>query len=414
MRLRARIVLPVSRPPISDGAVLISGGRIVAVCRWRDLSGQSEEVVDLGDSILLPGLINAHCHLDYTAMAGQFPSQRLFTDWIKLITTTKAQWSYSEFAESWLLGARMLLQNGTTTVGDIETAPELLPEVWDATPLRVISFMEMTGVKSRRRPKTILQEALSTIDALPNPAGRVGLSPHAPYSTVPELIRLAAIAARRRKMPLAIHVAESAQEFAMFMQAEGEMFSWIRRNERDMSDCGNGSPVEHLQRCQALRANLLAIHANYLGPEDADLLARGKVNVVHCPRSHAYFRHQDFPYETLTRAGVNICLGTDSLASVYQPRRQTVELDLFEEMRRFALCHPNVSPSTILGMVTVNASRALGLKKQAGRIAPSAWADLVALPYSGKMAGAYDAVLQHHGHVGASMINGQWALAPGG
>src|SRR6266481_1800052 len=140
--LRARTVLPISRPPITDGAVLISGDRIAAVGRWRDLSAKFYgKVLDLGEVALLPGLVNAHCHLDYTNMAGQFPPPKLFTDWIKLITTTKAGWGYSEFAESWLAGSKMLARTGTTSVGDIESLPELLPEVWQATPLRVFSFL---------------------------------------------------------------------------------------------------------------------------------------------------------------------------------------------------------------------------------------------------------------------------------
>src|SRR5262245_12818152 len=143
--LRARAVLPVFRPPIADGAVVIAGQHIVAVGRWRELSSQfGGPVTDLGDAVMLPGLVNAHCHLDYTQMAGLFPPRKSFCDWIKLITTEKAQWTYSDFAQSWLEGAKMLLRSGTTTVGDIEAAPELLPEVWDATPLRVISFLEMT------------------------------------------------------------------------------------------------------------------------------------------------------------------------------------------------------------------------------------------------------------------------------
>jgi len=149
--LRARVLLPVRRPPIDDGAVVVCGDRIAAVGRWRHVRGQhSGPARDLGEQILLPGLVNAHCHLDYTDMAGLFPPRNSFCDWIKLITTEKGLWTYSDFATSWLNGARMLLRTGTTTVGDIEAVHELLPEVWEATPLRVFSFLEMTGVRSRR------------------------------------------------------------------------------------------------------------------------------------------------------------------------------------------------------------------------------------------------------------------------
>lgn len=411
--LRARLVAPIARPPVKDGAVLISGGSIAAVGRWRDLA-HGAPAVDLGDTVLLPGLVNAHCHLDYTDMAGMFPPPKVFTDWIKQITAAKAEWNYSEFAESWLRGAKMLLLSGTTTVGDIENLPELLPEVWEATPLKVLSFLEMTGVKSRRRPQDILQETVSRIDSLP--AGRCSgaLSPHAPYSTLPELLRLTATTAATRRWRVSIHVAESALEFQMFARGRGEMFKWLRRSERDMSDCGLGSPVRHLERNGALGPNLLAVHVNYLGRGDANLLARRKVHVAHCPRSHSYFRHDAFPLRKLLKAGVNVCLGTDSLASVYLRRGQRIELSLFDEMRALASSHAWLPPRAIVRMATANGARAIGLKGQIGELSPGALADLIALPFAGKLNDTYPAIVDHRGPVAASMIGGRWAIAPGG
>src|ERR1017187_5641593 len=280
MILRARVVLPVSQPPIENGALLISGNRIGRVGRWEDLSPASEKIFDLGGVVLLPGLVNAHCHLDYTGMAGLIPPQKSFTDWIKLMLAAKAGWSYSEFAESWLCGARMLVSTGTTTVGDIEAVPELLPEVWSATPLRVISFLEMTGVKGRREPGAILYEAVEKFESLSHTRCRAGLSPHAPYSTLPELLRLTAEVARRKNLPVTIHIAESGQEFEMFTRACGDMADLLRKSERDMTDCGLGSPVQHVERAGALE-NLLAVHMNYLGETDAALLKKRNVSVAH-------------------------------------------------------------------------------------------------------------------------------------
>lgn len=185
MLLRARIVLPVSRPPIADGAVLISSNRIAALGRWRDLSrAAAGPATDLGSAILLPGLVNAHCHLDYTDMAGQ-PATKLFPDWIKGLMARKAAFSYADYAQAWLRGAAMLVRNGVTTVADIEAVPELLPDVWSSTPLRVASFLEMTGVRSGRDPRAIVQEAVAKTTALKPARGLVGLSPHALYSTTP-------------------------------------------------------------------------------------------------------------------------------------------------------------------------------------------------------------------------------------
>jgi aminodeoxyfutalosine deaminase len=412
--LRARLVLPVSRPPIPDGAVLISGKRIVAVGRWRELSNKSERsALDLGDAVLMPGLVNAHCHLDYTDMAGQLPPAKVFSDWLKLMTAAKGSWSDSDFAQSWLHGAQMLVRTGTTTVADIEAVPQLLPKVWNATPLRVFSFLEMISVKADRSPGRVLQEAMDRLASLPLARCRAGLSPHAPYTAVPELLRLTARTARRRRWRLTTHVAESALEYEMFARGRGEMFDWIKRSGRDMSDCGLGSPVQHLERYGMLGGNLLAAHVNYLGRNDAALLGQRDVHVVHCPRSHFYFRHDAFPFRQLARAGVNICLGTDSLASVYRTRRQTVELSLFEEMRALTQAHPWLSPRKIVRLVTVNGARALGLQGRVGEVSTNAFADLIVLPFAGKSAEVYDAILHHSGDVSASMIDGQWAIVPG-
>lgn len=413
MILRARVVLSLTRPPIQDGAVLIYGNRVARVGRWKDLSGDTrDEVFDLGDTVLLPGLVNAHCHLDYTDMAGQFPPQKSFTDWIKLITTAKSEWNYSEFAESWLNGARMLVRTGTTTVADFEAVPELLPEVWNATPLRMLSFLEMTGVKSRRQPASILRDATERIDALPAHRSRARIAPHAPYSTAPELLRLSAATARERNWPFSVHVAESALEFEMFTLARGEMHDWLKRNQREMSDCGLGSPVQQLHRCGALCEKLLAVHVNYLAAKDAALLGRKKVSVAHCPRSHAYFKHAPFPLRELTRAKVNICLGTDSLASVEKAKRQSIELNLFSEMQTLAAAQPQLAPKSILQMATLNGARALGLGGQVGEISAGAFADAIAIPFSGKLKAVHETVLNHRGEVAASLIDGQWAVAP--
>ncbi|MDR3378243.1 MAG: amidohydrolase family protein, partial [Verrucomicrobiae bacterium] len=151
MILRAKIIVPVGAPPLENGAIVITGQKIRAVRPWRDLRpGVREKVLDLGEVALLPGLINSHCHLDYTDMAGQIPPPKTFTDWIAGIMAARSAWGYSDYARSWLRGAHQLVRSGVTTVGDIESMPDLLPEVWDATPLRVFSFIEMTGIRMRR------------------------------------------------------------------------------------------------------------------------------------------------------------------------------------------------------------------------------------------------------------------------
>ncbi len=406
MILRARIVLPITAPPVEDGAVLVSGDRIVAVGAWTDLrADHTGPVHDLGDVVLLPGLVDAHCHLDYTHLAGQLAPPRSFPDWIKAILAAKNGWGFSEFAASWLDGARQLLRSGTTTVADIASVPELLDVCRGAVPLRVWSFIEMTGVRSQRPPAEILAAAEELIRELPSGRGGFGLSPHAPYSTTPGLLRLCGETMRRDGRPVSSHVAESQAEFEMFMFRRGPMFEWLE-HQRPMDDCGHGSPVRHLDRCGLLGARHLLAHVNYLWDGDARLLAERGASVVHCPQSHAYFRHHRFPRTDLAEAGVNLCLGTDSLASTRFAKGRPQELSLFDEMRVLAATDSQVSPDEILAMATVNGARALGLLGEVGAIAPGHKADLVAVPFSGELLCASDAVVHHEGDVAAAWIDG--------
>ncbi len=413
MILRAKIILPITAPPIEDGAVFIAGNKIRSVTPWKNLRrSTNEKIIDLGEVILLPGLVNSHCHLDYTDMAGELPPPKTFTDWIAAITAHKSGWSYSDYAQSWLRGAHQLLKTGSTTVADIEAMPDLLPEVWDATPLRIFSFLEMTGIKSRRSPKDILREAVEKIESLRHPRHRAMLSPHAPYSTLPELLRLTAKTILKRNWRACIHVGESDQEFEMFQHARGEMHDWLARNGRDNSDCALGSPIAHLARQKLLGENILAIHANNLARNDAGLLAKNKTHVVHCPRSHDYFNHSKFERARLAAAGVNLCLGTDSLATTRKIGKQKPQLDMFAEMRSLAAADKTVSPETILQMATVNGARALGLAGKIGELAKNASADLITIPFAGKISRVHEKVWEHNGNVTASMIEGRWAIPP--
>jgi cytosine/adenosine deaminase-related metal-dependent hydrolase len=245
------------------------------------------------------------------------------------------------------------------------------------------------------------------------PGNAAGLSPHAPYSTTPELLRATSKAAREFNLLLTTHVAESADEFAMYRQARGAMFNWLKP-QRDMSDCGNGSPVGYLAREGLLAQNFLAVHANYLASGDATLLAQSGCSVVHCPRSHAFFRHRKFPLPELKKSGVNICLGTDSLATIAKSRTEPLALDMFSEMRAFARNFPGLSAGQLLRSATVNAALALHREHELGVIAPNASADLIAVPFSGRAPDAAEAVIHYRSDVAASMICGRWAINPPG
>jgi len=411
--LRARVILPVSQPAIEDGVVFISGGRIAAVGRWQDLRYKAPaRVRDLGESILLPGLVNAHCHLDYTDMAGAIPPPKSFLDWIQGIVALKSSWGYADFAQSWLNGAQQLLHSGCTTVADIESVPELLPEVWAATPLRVLSFLELISVRRRTRPAPLVRQAVNKIRELPLGRSSAALSPHALYTTNTELLKLAHRTSRRARWPLTMHVAESGMEFEMFCHGRGAMFDWLRKNVRDMSDCGTRSPVQQLAFLKLLDSRFLAVHVNHLAPGDAALLARASSHVIHCPRSHAYFRHAPFPFAELHDAGVNLCLGTDSLASLGKEGRRKPELDLFAELRAFALAQPGRSPEEFLDLVTRNAATALGLRGEVGELTRRAHADLIVLRSDAPLALATETIVHSAPEISGVMIGGEWAIEP--
>ena len=414
--LRARVVAPVVRPPLENGAVLVADGRIRSIGAYADLRREhpGATVQDLGGSILLPGLINAHCHLDYTHMAGGIPPQKTFADWIKAILAHKAAWSYTDFAASWVAGAGMLLRNGVTTVLDIESVPELLGEAWSATPLRVVSAMEMTGVRSGKPPEQIVSEAVSAFPATTDQTKSPALSPHALYSAPAGLFPLAAATAAERNWPITSHVAESMEEFELFTNRSGALYDWLGP-QRDWSMLAGSSPVAFLDRLGVLSSRFIAVHVNCLADGDAGCLSARNVSVVHCPRSHAYFRHPAFPYAELTAAGVNVCLGTDSLASIRGTRRAGIELCLFREMQKFSDTFPGVTSHGIVRMATTNPAQALRRKGEIGELTPGAAADLVAIPISpgcSSEAEIYEAIVGHCGPVSGSMIGGRWLFQP--
>jgi cytosine/adenosine deaminase-related metal-dependent hydrolase len=344
-------------------------------------------------------------------MAGLLLPPKQFTDWIKSIVALKASWTIEDFAASWRRGAQMLLATGTTTVADIEAVPELLPAAWGSTPLRVISFRELISLRSREAARELVERCVNDCLGLPGSEGRIGLSPHAPYTATSGLLEQAARAAQRRGWRLVTHVAESEEEFEMFRYGQGAMFDWLK-GQRDMSDCGRGSPVEHLERCGYLDSNVLAVHANHLDRRDASLLAANGVSVVHCPRSHDYFRHLKFPRQELEKAGVNMCLGTDSLASTRKESGRAPKLSLWAEMQALARAAPGLSPERILKMATMNGARALGQAGTIGEISRGAAADLIALPMGGASSDVFESVIHHAGEVTASMIGGEWVVGP--
>lgn len=369
MRLRAKWVLPVDAPPIENGVVEVTGNTITAVGK---LSGTSR---DLGDVVLLPGLINAHCHFDYTRLP--VPYRGSFTDWIRDVIALKATQTPGGFLAGIQAGMEFALRAGTTTVVNIECFPELIAHL-PATPLRVVWCPELIDLVRR----------------VELPAEFDSLSPHAPYTASAELYRRCAQSGRF----ITTHVAESDEEDEMFRQGRGQLYDALQQRGRNMSDCGRAGSVELLHSYGVLGRNCLAVHANCLTADDVQLLAQTGTSVVHCPKTHRYFRRVPAPLPALLNAGVNVCLGTDSLAS-------NDTLDIFAEMQEVARVFPEWPPERIVTMATTNAATALNQANRLGKIAVGATADLIAVPVDGA-ADPYTAVVFKEKPIAFMMING--------
>lgn len=396
MIIRARVVVTMDGPPIENGAVAIEGNRIVDVGSFEDVKApRADEVFDLGEQTLLPGLINAHCHLDYTCLRGEIPPQKSFTDWIRAINRAKAQLAPSDYLRSIADGFAEAQRFGTASIVNLEAFPELIARI--PAPLRTWWLPEIIDVRNPSRPEELVDLAMGAMSAVENR----GLAPHAPFTASLELYRLCQETARRHEIILSTHLSESREEFSMFGAASGPLYEFMKEIGRDMRDCGQETPLAYLMRNIALDERWLIAHLNQLSDEDFDLLARSrtKFHVVHSPRSHRFFGHPPFACQRLRSLGYNICLGTDSLAS-------NDDLSLFAEMREVQRNERALSPEEILEMVTVNSARALERQSPLGRLKKGFHADMIALPSDAK-GDLFDEVVAFDKEVVWAMIDGR-------
>jgi cytosine/adenosine deaminase-related metal-dependent hydrolase len=384
MILRAKWVLPVNAPPIENGAVTVEGDTITAV---GPAAGAGR---DLGDVVLAPGLINAHCHFDYFQT---IPYRGKFADWIFDLVAWKKQQTEADFLAGIQAGMQQALDAGTTTVVSIASFPALVAKL-PATPLRVIWCEELVDVRRPEPPQSLVEAALKR-------PGIGGLSPHAPYTASAELYRLAARYARGHHRLFTTHLAESEEEDDMFRRGTGPLFDALKHAGREMSDCRRVGPVHLLWDCEVLTPECLAAHANCLTEADVELLAKTGTHVAHCPVTHQFFRRAIPPVERLQHAGVNVCLGTDSLASGNS-------LSMFHQMREFSRMFPRWSAAEILRLATVNGAAALQQPGRLGQIAAGAAADLIAVPLAGNF-DPYEAVVFNEQPVSFMMIQGKVA-----
>jgi cytosine/adenosine deaminase-related metal-dependent hydrolase len=400
MIIRARIVVTMDGAPIENGAVAISGNRIVDVGRFDDIKTRNAagNAFDLGEQALLPGLINAHCHLDYTCLRGKIPPQKSFTDWIQAINAEKSELSPKDYVASINDGFEEAKRFGTTAIANLTGFPELISQV--QPPIRTCWFAELIDIRAPEHTNELVDagiEALGrarpSLPAVRGPGAPWGLAPHALFTASSNLFRRCEEVTQNNNVLLTTHLAESREEMEMFRDASGPLYEFMKSIRRPMNDCGSKTPLEDFldligsggspNRRRTIEVNRpypfwIVAHLNELTESDFELLGRSnsKFHVVHCPRSHNYFGHSPFAFDRLRSFGFNICLGTDSLAS-------NESLSLFAEMRAFQKNFPRVSPEEIFRMVTVNPARALRYENVLGQIRPGLGADLIAVPYSG-------------------------------
>ena len=414
MIIRARTVVTMDGAPIENGAVAVSGNRIVDVGRFDDIKTHNAgNTLDVGEQVILPGLINAHCHLDYSCLRGKIPPQKSFTDWIRVINAEKSKLSPKEYLASISEGFAEATRFGTTAIANLTAFPELISQV--QPPIRTWWFAELIDIRAPERANEVVEAAIKSLGRA-RPAGAAwGLAPHALFTASSNLFRRCNEVAQNDNVLLTTHLAESREEMQMFRDASGPLYEFIKSIGRPMDDCGNETPLEVFldligsggspNRPRAIEVNRpylswIVAHLNELTEKDFDLLERSnsKFHVVHCPRSHNYFGHSPFAFDRLRSLGFNVCLGTDSLAS-------NETLSLFDEMRDFQKNFPRISPEEILQMATINPARTLRCDSALGQIRPGSGADLIAIPCADST-DIFEQILAFDAPVSWSMVNG--------
>ena len=394
MIIRARTVVPMVRDPIENGAVAVNGSEITALGRFDEIRRQhAGEILDLGEMILLPGLINAHCHLDYTILRGKIGPQRSFADWIRAINAEKAKLREKDYIDSIRDGFSEALRFGTTTIANLTAFPKLIASIEE--PIRTWWFGELIDVRNPEQAGQVVDDAVECLKS----ASRWGLAPHAPFTASPRLYSRCEQIAQKENVRLTTHLAESRDETQMFRDASGATFDFLKSIGRSMEDCGGETPVARFLKTRAVNDRWIIAHLNELDADDFALLEEApKFHVAHCPRSHSFFGHAPFALERLRSSGFNICLGTDSLAS-------NSDLSLFAEMRVLLEKNPGTDPQVAIETATLNGAAALGQQDRLGCIQTGASADLIALPHSDNE--VFESIVAFDGAIPWMMLRGE-------
>jgi cytosine/adenosine deaminase-related metal-dependent hydrolase len=378
---RAAIVLPVTSAPISDGAIHVRDGRIVAVGTSVSLrrAAPDVEVVDFGQAILMPPLVNARTHLELTDFKqwksdeGESSPPEDFAEWILQVIRIKKDRSHATYAASLKNGLRQSLACGTGVVVDILSIPELA-ECYDETPLLGRVDLELIG-RDIKALHPLLERAEKWLsDRKPSGLDR-GLSPHAPYTVSEDLLTEIVAFAEVRRSALSIHTAESAAEIELLQESRGVLaeklypaVGWLAADPPLQI-----RPVDYLDQSGAVRRSTLLVHAVHLTPDEIGRIGRAGSSVVLCPRSNQRLGCGIAPVEQFLCQGINMALGTDSLSS-------NDSLCIWAEMEAaHRLYAEHLSPVQIVAMATINGAIAIGLADEVGALRPGAGANFLVL-----------------------------------
>ncbi len=380
--LRANWVLPIASEPLPNGEVVVENGQIVEV-RPQPHSRKANDVLDFGDAILMPGLVNAHCHLEYTALRG-LNDRTPFFEWIRALVELKAQTPAERWLPSAMLGAAECIANGITFISD-NTDSGVSAEVLARCGLRGRVYQEVFGIEPEPDDETILNQLREQLDALRKTLEKheattrisLGISPHAVYTVRDSLLKAVVRYAQEANLPISIHASESSEEVTLTRSGSGpfaEMFA-----QRGITYLHpRMPPVEYLHQAGVLNPATQLVHCVRVEPYEMRYLADSKASVAHCPRSNARLLTGIAPIYELRRRGVRVGLGTDSAVSCGT-------LDLLEELRFGALIQRahayTAQPSwrDWVAIATLEGARSLGIDDQIGSLEVGKCADIIAV-----------------------------------
>lgn len=356
---------------MAAGAVLVDGlGRIAAVGPESEIAPGDSATVALGNAILLPGLINTHTHLELTGLDGAVAASD-FPEWIRQLIALKAARTPGQVLAAARQGVRDCWADGVTTVadtGDSGAVIRALTELGGSGIAYHEAFGPDPALAEQQFPRWT--ERLAALRQYESARVRLGASPHAPFSVSGPLYAMVARYATAHGLPIAVHLAESADESLLLEHAAGGFAStWESRGIARPSMPGR-TPVEWLDQHQVLGPRTLCIHTVRVNSADITTLAERRVSIAHCPRSNRAHGHGDAPLAALLAAGLRVGVGTDSVASI-------APLDLRAEARAAGELG-GLSSEGILDLITRGAAAALHLEEEIGTLVPGKWGDMTA------------------------------------